>query len=156
MIHRWVVHHAAVSGRFRENGPMDVWVRRWRGGAGRSTLLAVGLMVLTSPLALGQKGQGNGGKEISTSWSAGGSVSTLAVSTDGRRIVAAVSPSTLKVWDSRGKELLSIQVADFLNTVAISADGKRLAGGSALGRLLVWDAEGKELLAVKAHSKVVR
>src|SRR5262249_37429092 len=61
-------------------------------------------------------------------------VTTVAYSSDGKRLASADLDNTVKVWDAQtGKELFSFKI-DPSNGVAFSPDGKRLASGGG-----IWD-----------------
>ncbi len=88
-----------------------------------------------------------------------GVVQSVAISSDGGRIVSGSWDKTVKVWDARtGKELLTLKGhSSVVNSVAISRDGGRIVSGSGAfrkaGDVKVWDARsGKELLSLKGHS----
>jgi WD40 repeat protein len=75
-------------------------------------------------------------------------ISSLAYSADGSRLVSGSWDHTVRLWDAAtGKELLRLggQPEGF-SSVAISPDGKLLAGGNMNRTLFVWNARtGKEL-----------
>jgi WD40 repeat protein/tRNA A-37 threonylcarbamoyl transferase component Bud32 len=80
------------------------------------------------------------------------SVSSVAISPDGKWIVSGSRDSTVKVWDSStGQELLTLRGhTGPVNGVAINPDGQRIVSGSADRTVKVWDAaSGKELLTLK-------
>jgi tRNA A-37 threonylcarbamoyl transferase component Bud32 len=75
-------------------------------------------------------------------------VSSVAISSDGKRIVSGSQDGTAKVWDAHsGKELFSLKGhTGPVRSVAISGDGKRIVSGSQDGTAKVWDAHsGREL-----------
>ena len=82
--------------------------------------------------------------------SAGGIVTALAFSKDGRRIVAAVGlprqSGLLRVFDAQtGGEVTTISgPRDLVNCLAVSADGQLLAAASADKMVYVWDVSGKD------------
>jgi eukaryotic-like serine/threonine-protein kinase len=94
-------------------------------------------------------------------------VSTVAVSTDGKRIVSGSCDGIVKVWDAEtGKEIHSLKAQDTVYGVAFSPDGKRILSGGGvdspkektppLGIVKLWDAEnGKEILSFEAHHDYV-
>jgi len=86
-------------------------------------------------------------------------VLSLAVSSDGKRIVSGSRDNMVKLWDAtKGENLLTLKGLSLpVYSVAISADGQRIAGGSAAplhfnkpSELKVWaSATGEELLTLK-------
>ena len=88
----------------------------------------------------------------------GGSVSSVAFSPDGKRIVSGSRDTTLKVWDaSTGQETLTLKGhSGSVYSVAFSPDGTRIVSGSFDKTLKVWDAStGQEILTLKGHSGIV-
>ena len=72
-----------------------------------------------------------------------GSVTCVAISPDGKRIVSGSWDNTLKVWDAdKGQEILTLRghTAPVL-CVAIGPDSKRIVSSSGEGTLKVWDAD---------------
>jgi WD40 repeat protein len=89
-------------------------------------------------------------------------LSCLAVSTDGRRAVAGLTPgageATLVVFDlDTGKEVCRCSGhRDVVLGAAFSPDGRRLASASKDRTVRVWDAvSGKELHCLKRHGSAV-
>jgi WD40 repeat protein/serine/threonine protein kinase len=82
------------------------------------------------------------------------SVSGVALSPDGQRIVTASADRTARIWDAiTGKELriLAGHNAGIL-CVALSPDGRRMVTGSADQTARIWDATtGKQLLFLRGH-----
>ena len=73
----------------------------------------------------------------------GGGVSSVAVSPDGKRIVAGTWDKAVKVWAAAdGKELLTLAGhAENVPCVAVSPDGTRIASGSGDKTVRLWDAK---------------
>jgi len=94
------------------------------------------------------------------------SVTSVAFSPDGRRIVTGSSDTTARVWNVRGgKALLTLKGhTDHINSVAYSSDGRRiLTGAGSVGddepdvTARVWDAEtGAQLLVIPGNKYSVR
>ena len=87
-----------------------------------------------------------------------GSVSGVAFSPDGKRIVSGSGDQTLKIWDAeKGQEIFTLKGhTDLVNRVAFSPDGKRIVSGSWDNTLKIWDAEkGQEMLTLEGHSENV-
>jgi hypothetical protein len=87
------------------------------------------------------------------------SVSSVAISADGKRIVSGDYNYMVKVWDAAtGKETLSLKGhTGIVGSVAINADGKRIVSGSWDQTVKVWDAaSGQDLLTLKGHAGNVR
>src|SRR5206468_2290755 len=83
------------------------------------------------------------------------SVSCVAFSADGRRILTGSHDKTAKVWDAeKGQEVLTLKGhTNSVYSVAFSADGKRILTGSYDDTAKVWDAEkGQEVLTLKGHT----
>jgi WD40 repeat protein/uncharacterized caspase-like protein len=70
-----------------------------------------------------------------------GSISSIAATPDGTRIVSGSSDKTLKVWDAQtGRLIRTIKGhTDSILAVALSPDGMSLASGSADTTLKIWD-----------------
>jgi WD40 repeat protein/serine/threonine protein kinase len=85
-------------------------------------------------------------------------VTAVAFSPDGRRIVTGSSDYTAKVWDAdTGRELFTLKGHSYwVNCVAYSPDRKRIVTGSNDRTAKVWDAvSGRELLTLKGHTSAV-
>jgi WD40 repeat protein/serine/threonine protein kinase len=94
-----------------------------------------------------------------------GTVSSVAFSPDGQRILTGSEDGTAKVWDAvTGREVLALEEPKGLVlSVAFSQDGQRIltaggerGSGKRTGGAQVWDAAtGQELLDLKGHSYCV-
>ncbi len=85
-------------------------------------------------------------------------VTSVAVSTDGSRVVTGSADHTARVWDARtGKTLHTLKGSSGnVTSVAVSADGSRVVTGSDDNTVRVWDARtGKTLHTLKDHTSVV-
>lgn len=86
-------------------------------------------------------------------------VTSVAISSDGRRIVTGSSDNTVRLWDSEsGKEMRCLRGhVDRVNSVAISADGRRIVSvgirvmtrvGECDRTVQVWNAESGECVEI--------
>jgi WD40 repeat protein len=85
----------------------------------------------------------------------GGAVSSLALSSDGKRLFSGDADKTIKVWDlEAGEEILTLRGhTNAVTRLALSADGKRLCSGSFDKTIKVWDLEaGKDTLTLRWHT----
>jgi WD40 repeat protein len=87
------------------------------------------------------------------------SLSSLALTADGRRILFADSAGVIHVWNSDGKaearQLAGHTAA--VSSMAISADGARLVSGSEDRSVRVWAlGDGIELMRYDSHTQAVR
>jgi WD40 repeat protein len=76
------------------------------------------------------------------------SVSAVAFTPDGRRVVSANADQTVKVWDvETGQELLAVSgLKAEVQALAFGPQGQSLATGSQDGAVRVWDARGDDRL----------
>jgi WD40 repeat protein len=82
-------------------------------------------------------------------------IRSVAISTDGNRIVSGSWDGTVRLWDARtGKHLVALEPSPTrVSSVAISDDGGRIASGSEDGTVKVWDGHSfKKLFAGKVAS----
>jgi WD40 repeat protein len=83
-----------------------------------------------------------------------GSVSSLVLSWDGRRVVSGSSDSTLRIWDVQTGECLKVlkghketEIAGILALI-LSADGRILVSASDDSTIRIWDVETGECLQI--------
>jgi WD40 repeat protein len=87
-----------------------------------------------------------------------GSVRSVAMSGDGRRVVSG-DKKTVRVWDGETEESLKVMQGHTkqVTSVAISGDGKRVVSGGSDKTVRMWDVETGECLKVmEGHTSVVR
>jgi WD40 repeat protein len=120
-------------------------------GCPRKRTDAPAILPLNPPRRNGDAPDATTGQEVSElpAGSALGAVLHLAAAPDNRRVAAATSVGTVKVWDSvTGKELFRLREGGSQG-LAFSPDGERLASANREG-IFVWDAKGREVLAFRA------
>ncbi|NBO94043.1 MAG: hypothetical protein EBV06_17305, partial [Planctomycetia bacterium] len=86
-------------------------------------------------------------------------VTSVAWSPDGQRILTGSWDGTAKVWDAlKGQEVLSLKGHTWpVTSVAWSPDGQRILTGSYDNTAKVWDAlKGQEVLSLKGHTRWVQ
>jgi WD40 repeat protein/DNA-binding winged helix-turn-helix (wHTH) protein len=79
-------------------------------------------------------------------WSRPGYVVTVAMSADGKRVIAGTGGPTLWVWDLERQQTPRMILkghSDVVNAVAMSADGRYAISCSADQTLRLWDVEGQ-------------
>jgi WD40 repeat protein len=82
------------------------------------------------------------GKSATADLPAGGSVSALAVSVDGRRVLTGSMDGAVTLWDAAGARLRQYDWGVKVPIVAAFArDGMRAAVGGTNGRIVVWDLD---------------
>jgi len=72
------------------------------------------------------------------------SISSVAISPDGTRIVVGTFDNSLRLWDAKSGQALGLPFEgheDIVYSVAFSPDGHRIVSGSADKTLRLWDAE---------------
>ncbi len=85
-------------------------------------------------------------------------VSDVAVSADGRRLVTSSWDGTLRIWDARTGQCLHVLRghAGWVSSAALSPDGRRIASGGGDGTVRLWDARtGRELVKLTGHRGMV-
>ena len=84
---------------------------------------------------------------------------SVAVTTDGRRVVSGESDGSIRVWDMESEEELgSLQGhRNGVLSVAVTADGRRIVSGGDDKTVRVWDLEsGKEVRSLTGHDDGVK
>jgi WD40 repeat protein len=91
------------------------------------------------------------GKEVFSLEGHKGDVYSVAVSSDGTRLVSGGHDGVLKVWDlQKGQEVRSlVEIPTPVVSVAFSPDGQRIVGGGAT--VEIWDARSGRVLLKIAH-----
>ncbi|QIR40962.1 ribosome assembly protein 4 [Tolypothrix sp. PCC 7910] len=86
------------------------------------------------------------------------SVTSIAFSSDGKKLASGSEDKTIKLWDiSSGKLLQTFNGhSGLIKTIALSSDGQKLASGSEDKTIKLWDVTtGKLLQTFSGHSDVV-
>jgi WD40 repeat protein len=100
-------------------------------------LLAAGCYA-KHPLTIWEAASGKLLRELPNNWV----ITSLAFSPEGKRLAAANSDATVRIWDvGTGVEIVSppLKHGGGVNSVAFSPDGRRLASGSMDRTVRVWD-----------------
>ena len=86
-------------------------------------------------------------------------IRSVAISTDGTRIVSGSNDRTVKVWDAQtGQETFSLKGhLGKVTSVAFAADCKQIVSGSGDSTVIVWDTmKGQETFILKGHTRDVK
>ncbi|MBH8555620.1 AAA-like domain-containing protein [Nostocaceae cyanobacterium CENA357] len=76
-------------------------------------------------------------------------------SPDGQTIATASYDNTAKLWNSDGKEILTLQLTSLVADVSFSPDGQIIATASRDGTTKLWNRQGKFLANLKGHKSDV-
>ncbi|KAF8965982.1 hypothetical protein BDZ97DRAFT_743750 [Flammula alnicola] len=90
-------------------------------------------------------------------WKTDSSVSSVAFSPDGTRIVSGSDDTTIRVWDARTGDIIAGPFkghTSWVRSVAFSSDGTRVVSGSGDATIRVWDAHTGDTIAgpFKGHT----
>ncbi|ARV62732.1 hypothetical protein BZZ01_32480 [Nostocales cyanobacterium HT-58-2] len=81
-----------------------------------------------------------------------GSIKSVAISTDNQTIVSGGYDGTVRLWDSKGKQLTELKGHQgYVSSVAISTDNQTIVSGDSDGTVRLWDSKGKQLTELKGH-----
>ena len=86
------------------------------------------------------------------------SISSVAISPDGKTIVSGSWDKTIKIWDMQSGEYLHTLEGhmDSVYSIAISPDGNRMVSGSSDETIKIWDMQSGEYLnTLEGHSSYV-
>ncbi|MEJ6486847.1 AAA-like domain-containing protein [Nostoc punctiforme UO1] len=72
-------------------------------------------------------------------------------SPDGKTIATASYDKTAKIWNSDGKEILTLQLTSLVADVSFSPDGQRIATASRDTTAKLWNRQGKLLANLTGH-----
>ncbi len=97
------------------------------------------------------------GAELMTLRGHGGSVTSIAISPDGKRIVSGSYDETIKVWDAAIRaEAVTLSHHNCAVSIAFSPDSKSIISGGTDRTIKVWDsATGAELMTLRGHDNTV-
>ena len=87
------------------------------------------------------------------------SVTTVALTPDGKQVISGSDDQTIKIWHlETGEELKTLKGhTDWVRTVAVTPDGTRIISGSDDQTIKIWNLEtGEELKTLKGHADWVR
>ena len=76
-------------------------------------------------------------------------VNTVALSSDGSKIVSGSNDKTIKIWDAITHQLIATLEGHTgrVSTVALSSDGSKIVSGSADKTIKIWDAITHQLIS---------
>jgi WD40 repeat protein/uncharacterized caspase-like protein len=85
-----------------------------------------------------------------------GSVFKVFYSPGGQKIATASNDETVKIWNTEGKLLKSLDNQKSVYAIAFSPDGQTLAAGNTDGEIKLWNvADGILIQTLKGHQKVI-
>ena len=81
------------------------------------------------------------GKRLAELVGHSGTIRSLALFPDGRRVLTGSEDHTAKLWDAQtGRELLSLPHPDAVSAVAVAPDGQRILTVCQNGTAMIWSA----------------
>jgi hypothetical protein len=85
-----------------------------------------------------------------------GRVFSVAISTDKQTIVSGGDDGTVRLWDSKGKQVAELRGhSGPVNSVAISTDKQTIVSGGYDGTVRLWDSKGKQVAELRGHQVAV-
>ena len=136
---------AVVSVAF---SPDDKWIVSGGGGINLGTLKSISQLKLWDAST---------GEEIRALKGHTASVSSVAFSPNGKRIVSGSWDQTIKLWEpGTGQQVLTLKAPNLVHSVALSPDGNRILSGSQDGTLKLWVAEPEPVYASDKRAQASR